>query len=30
LLSLSVWTNEDIAQIEETQARINAWPIPAS
>ena len=30
LLSLSIWTDEDIAQIEETQARINAWPLPAS
>ena len=26
---MSVWADEDIAEIEETQAKINAWPIPA-
>ena len=30
LLSLSVWTDEDIAQIEEAQDRINAWTFPVS
>ena len=30
LLALSVWTDEDIAQIQDTQDRINAWKIPAS
>ena len=30
LLSLSVWTDEDIAQIQEAQDRINAWNLPAS
>ena len=30
LLALSVWTYEDIAQIQETQDRINAWTFPAS
>lgn len=30
LLSLSVWTDEDIAQIQEAQDRINVWNLPAS
>jgi hypothetical protein len=30
LLALSVWTDEDFAQIQEAQARINAWSFPAS
>ena len=30
LLALSVWTDEDIAQIQEAQDRINAWNFPAS
>jgi hypothetical protein len=30
LLSLSVWTDADIAQIEEAQDGINAWTVPAS
>ncbi len=28
LLSLSVWTEQDIQQIEEAQDRINAWQLP--
>lgn len=28
LLTLSVWTDEDIQRIEETQDRINAWQLP--
>lgn len=30
LLSLSVWTDEDIARIQAAQDGINAWTIPAS
>ena len=30
LLALSVWTDEDIAAIQEVQDRINAWNFPAS
>jgi hypothetical protein len=30
LLTLSVWTDEDIAQIQEVQDGINAWNFPAS
>jgi hypothetical protein len=30
LLALSVWTDEDIAQIQEAQGGINAWNFPAS
>ena len=30
LLALSVWTDEDVARIQDTQNRINTWNIPAS
>lgn len=30
LLTLSVWTDEDIILIQETQDRINAWNFPVS
>lgn len=30
LLQLSVWSEDDIARIEEAQDRINAWNIPMS
>ena len=30
LLALSIWTDADIAQIQEAQDRINAWNVPAS
>ena len=29
LLTLSVWTEQDFQPIEEAQARINAWQLPA-
>lgn len=29
LLNLSIWTEQDLQQIEEAQDRINAWQIPA-
>lgn len=29
LLTLSVWTEQDLQPIEEAQARINAWQLPA-
>ena|GEM_PF-1424584 len=29
LLNLSVWTEQDLQPIEEAQARINAWQLPA-
>ena len=28
LLTLSVWTEQDLQPIEEAQARINAWQLP--
>ncbi|MBI3957671.1 MAG: hypothetical protein HY328_02590 [Chloroflexi bacterium] len=28
LLSLSVWTEEDIQQIEQAQEKVNEWPLP--
>ena len=30
LLALSVWSDEDLAQIEAAQDAINAWTLPAS
>lgn len=30
LLTLSIWSEQDIALIQETQDRINAWSFPAS
>ena len=30
LLTLSVWNEEDIAQIQDAQDRINAWRVPVS
>lgn len=30
LLQLSVWSEDDVARIEEVQDRINAWDIPLS
>ena len=29
LLTLSVWTEQDLQPIEEAQARLNAWQLPA-
>lgn len=29
LLDLSVWTDDDIGEIEDAQRRINEWQIPA-
>ena len=28
LLSLSIWSEEDIQRIEEAQEKVNKWPLP--